>query len=299
MAWEPITFVPTARLSTILSNAQGSLGGVPAALAAVGGQIAAAPALDASATGGRPALPLVGDSRLYTILTRHYKTVVIHPWCQGIGEGVGHYRNLSPANAVAAAAQKFVDANDAHKSTENMDAFCILLTGKSLADLHNKLTTFLTVCDHPELQLCAHRCGALATLEGDKEQLPEPPQNAAWRYTAGMAATSFRNYLAALGEAVALVDGDQAATQSAEAELAALADKKAARVNQVLATAQAAAQAWTGGIGQKWFIENKSPLQIKRALEQSGADHSAPLSVVVVFAGPTSTLTQLKGLFAS
>src|SRR5690606_2945745 len=85
----------------------------------------------------------VSCSDLAALTHANFSVVVVHPWSEGIGQGVGHYRYLSPTNALVAAANKLVDTpDDLRPEDKKHDALALVLAGESYAKLAITLDEF-------------------------------------------------------------------------------------------------------------------------------------------------------------
>lgn len=295
MSWENISFTKPQLLVSKLGNANTQLAGKVGELNSIPGTLSSTPTIDSGGTSD--ALPLLGDSDLHGYTTAHYRCVFVHPWCEGIGQGNGHYRYLAPANAIEAAANKLIDANDSLKPTQNMDALAFLVSGASSSEMYNKLSVFIAAFKHPDILMCANRFKSLAVLEKAKEILPDAQLNASWKAQSLCASNSVKNYVAAVGDALAFVHGYECDSQSAEHEIAMLAQKKSQQITNALGHATTELNKLTGSVGSKIFYANKSPAAIKRELLSSGLGYDSPLSVCLVITGDVGSLENIRGMF--
>lgn len=248
--------------------------------------------------------PVAGDSagsaaelaQLHALLGREALCICVHPWTQGVGQGEGVTRYLSPANAVTAAAAKFTDATDVHKPKTAMEAVCVVLSATSFKQLGEAVGQFCAVIPSAPLAMCQRRAMQLATLERDKVELPSAPGNSIWSPSALHAVKPVRGGVAVLGEQLAHVVGYEAGGVSAVEELTALADKKQQAITATTNAITALASTFTGGSGKGVFISARAPEQIKNQLAGGGLDHDAPLACCIVYAAPAGSLDVLREL---
>ncbi len=273
-----------ANAAAKIGEAKGRLQNTPA-LAQVNNPVAGACAGSAAAL-----------DQLRAILAHETLCVCVHPWTQGVGQGEGVARYLSPANAIAAASAKFVDAADAHKPKTAMEAVCVVLSATGFKQLGDAVAQFCAVLPNPQLGLCQRRAQQLAALERDKIDMPGAPGNALWAPGRLSGTTPVRSGNTALGEQLAHAVGYEAGGKSALQELTALADKKQQAITAASDAIAALVATFAGGIGKGVFISAKAPEQIKNELAGSELDHDAPLAVCLVYAAPAEKLTVLKEL---
>jgi hypothetical protein len=274
----------TAELTTAASNA-----------ANVRSAVLAAPAIDAPNAAIEPhSGALNGREGLYALAAPALRCVVIHPWVEGIAQGVGHYRYLSNRNAVNAAAKKLGDVLDTSRPTGVMDVLALLIAGSSYAELNQKLHSLLAVFSNETLFMCARRCAQLATLESDKVLLPDPASNARFNHAANATANpvAYKN----IGQLVALGDAQQMAGSSAETDLVALTKKKQAIITSVTTAANNSLASFTGGAGQFYFNAGTSANAASRALLDADVGFEYPLAVCVLMTGAPGSLAMLKGM---
>jgi len=259
-------------------------------------QAAPAPAVVNNPVAGACAGSATALTQLRSVIAREALCFCVHPWTQGVGQGEGIARYLSPANAVTAASAKFTDAADAHKPKVAMEAVCVVLSAPSFKQLGEAIAQFCAVLPNPQLGLCQRRAQQMATLERDKTEMPGAPGNALWAPGHLSGASPVRDGTAALGEQLAHAVGYEASGVSALQELTALADKKQQALTSTANAITALANTFTGGNGKGVFISARAPEQIKNLLSGSELDHDAPLACCIVFAAPEGALSVLKEL---
>jgi hypothetical protein len=297
MAWDPITFTPPPVLADALSSVDAGLGLAISDLGSVRDAILASPAIDAPNSGVEPHTGAeFGRDDVYGLGLPVLRSVVIHPWCEGVAQGVGHYRNLSSRNAVKAAAKKLGDVLDLQRPAGAMDVLALLVSGSSYADLHQKLLQVLTVFSEPILLMCARRCAQLAALENDKTLLPDGGINARFKHFSPASCNAIANFSGAVGETVALGDAVSIAGGSAETDLVALTKKKQALIETVQADANSALENFTGGAGQLYFLSGTTANVASRALIDADVGHEYPYAVCVLVTGAPGALDGLRGM---
>ncbi len=297
MAWAAIQFKTPPVLADVLASANVALDGEHGAMATTRSAVLAAPGIDAPSEGAT-ALdgPITGAESLYSAFAPVVRQVVIHPWCEGLNQGVGHIRNLSARNAVNAAAKKLGDVLDAEKPNGAMDVLAMLITGTGYADMAQKLEQVLAVYSDATLYLCARRCAQLATLERDKILLPDAGVNARFRLTANVQASHLVQTFGAVGQAVALGDAVSIAGDSAESDLVAITNKKQAHITAIKNAATNATASFTGGAGHYYFLAGTNPAAASRALLDADLGYEYPLAVCVLLASAPGALNAFKGM---
>lgn len=234
--------------------------------------------------------------QLRAIIAYETLCVCVHPWTQGVGQGEGVARYLSPANAIAAASAKFADAVDTHKPKTTMEAVCVVVSASGFKQLGEAVAQFCEVLPSPQLALCQRRAQQFATLERDKIEMPCASGNALWAPGHLSGARPVRSGGVALGEQLAHAVGYEAGGKSALQELTALADKKQQAITAASDAIAALVATFTGGSGKGVFISAKAPEQIKNELAGSELDHDAPLAVCMVYSAPAGKLKVLQEL---
>lgn len=292
----PIHFKWPSTFSAVNSSAANKLTNAAAQITAAKSRLQNAPAL--AVTSNPIAANCAGAlnelNALHAVLMANVNSFCVHPWTQGVGQGDSHYRYLSPANAMAATAKKFIDSADVHKPAVAVDAICVLLSATSYAQLSATLQQFCIVFPDAQLHLCQRRAKQLATLEKDKLLLPDAAGNAVWR--PGRVAAIARSGIGcrAVGERLSLAVGYEAGGVVSDAELINLANKKAQHLTDVKTAIETFAASFAGAVGRGVFIANKNPEQIKNQLAVHSLGHDEPLACCVVYAGAPGKLTLLR-----
>lgn len=297
MPWNNVAFTSPDFLTNALNSVSGSLAATASDVGAVRAALLASPGIDAPNAGAEPTSGAqVGRSNIYSLAAPVLRCVVVHPWCEGVAQGVGHYRHLSSRNAVNAAAKKLGDVLDVHRPTTTLDFLALLVSGSSYADMHQKLNAVLGVISEPTLFMCARRCAQLATLENDKVLLPDAGMNARFKYFSPAGCNVIATAASAVGAVVALGDADSIAGASAETDLVTVTKKKAALIASVQADANSALANFTGGAGQFYFMSNTTPNAASRALIDGDVGYEYPLAVCMLVAGAPGELDGLRGM---
>ena len=291
-----INFQWPTSFANVQQASEQKLANAPGQINAAKGRLQAVPALPVTNN------PVAGDcggsmaalNQLRDLLANRTLCVCVHPWVQGVGQGEGHIRYLSPANAVAGAANKFLDTADAQVPQTTMEAICVVISATSFKQLGEAVGQFFAVLPNPQLGLCMRRAQQLATLERDKVELPQAPGNALWvpgRLSGVMPA---RKACETLGTQLAHAVGYESGGMAALQELTALADKKHQAIAEGNVAVESLADGFSGGSGKGVFIAAKSPQQIKQELTGSGLDHDAPLACCMVYAGAPGALSAVR-----
>lgn len=291
-----IAMVWPSTLSGFSDAASDALAGAAGELDEAGTRLSAVPALayvhspvaaDAAGSDGR-------YQDLVQAILAGAHIVCVHPWCQGVGQGDSHFRYLSPANAVAAAANKFTDAPDYRKPAGNLDALVLVVSANGFHAFAQTLNTFNRVFPVADVLFCERRAQQLASVEQDKLQLPDAPINARW-HAKGIGALGLTRVAGSvLGSWGASAMAYQAGGNDPAGELDALITKKQSLLQ---AQAQAAADLqglFAGGVGRGAFLSGQSAAQIKNALLNSDVGHDEPLACCLVVAGAVGSLTLLR-----
>ena len=229
------------------------------------------------------AAPSGNFTTLVTQTAAGRKTLVVHPWVHGIGEGSGHYRYLSFPNAVAALADQLADETDS--------AFGIGLTAANCAGLAGQIKALTDVFPIKQLDQVRIRAEQLVKLETDKLQLPGGPG-----FNGGDMALSSLPLMATLKKA-AILQQSLADAETFEASnpltnlqafIAIKADADAA-VNTALSDANAL---FVGGAGWRFYAESDLAAAIKNA-----PGHENTMTAIVLFIGSVTNLALLKEVF--
>lgn len=295
--WQAVTFTWPETLALVADGNSSKLAGVDDELTAAAGRIQAAPAPSFvnNPVSGVAAGAMADFNSLIDSVFNNARVVCAHPWVQGIGQGVDHYRHLSPANAVLNAALKMQDEADAHRPTANtVDAVALLITGDGFSSFGNALSAFNTVFPIAELQMCERRCLQLAGLEKQKHVLPDAPINARWKPRGLMNFRAVSTPAAAVGEQSTHAMAYEIGGESPIDEVLNLTHKKASALAATDAALSEVQSVFSGGAGKGLFFSNKTPGVIKTELESSGADHGAPLAACVVITAAPGELIVLQ-----
>jgi hypothetical protein len=298
MSWQPVHFLPPVAIQSAFNAAQARLNAEVGKLPGVLESLLKTPIIDvanpeATFFNG----PLTGNSSLYGFTQSDLKTVVIHPWVEGVGQGVGHYRYLSSRNAVNAVADKLVDPADDFSPSGDLDYFALLLSGSSYAELGATLDRFLSVYSEPTLYMCARRCAQLATLEDSKQKLPSAAINARWDKATESSSHKWNFYTGEVGHPFSLVNGYDCEGASLEEAVGVVAKKKEAIISQALESAEITLSSIKLGFGKYHVIRFKKPKDAAKILRDSNTNAELPLAVCVVYCGTTDSLNNLMGLF--
>lgn len=231
---------------------------------------------------------------LHTLLVANVATFCVHPWVQGVGQGESHNRYLSPANAITAAANKFVDSVDTNKPKTVVDAVCVLLTATSYSMFAETLKRFCIVFPDAQLNLCQRRALQLATVEKEKTILPDAAGNAVWRPSAIPAFGRTQLGCQLAGERLAHAVGYEAGGMAADNELIALANKKAQQLTAIKTAIDSFSASFSDAVGRGVFIAAKTPEQIKNQLLAHSLGHDEPLACCVIYTGAPGSLNLLR-----
>lgn len=298
MMFQPITFTWPASLSDIAQEMAGCLTNASAELDSAGGRLSAAPGIDLvnNPVAGECVGAAASFNQLIDLLAGRVQVLCVHPWQQGIGQGENHYRYLSPANAVVHAAAKVSEIVDARRPRGALDALTIIITGKSFADFANALRAFNQLFPVPDLQLCERRAAQLATLENDKQILPDAMRNAYWRDRDKLTTGPLRQGLSVVGEACAHAMAYEVGGGDPDAELQALIQKKQTALQSSRDAVDELAAQFSGGSAKAVFLENQTPQQLQNTLNTSGLTHDDPLCCCLVITAERGGLVVLQEL---
>lgn len=285
-----------AALASVVSANDSALASATDELTAAAGRLSAAPEL--AVVGNPVAAGSAGSAdvllQLRSALLARVSVLVVHPWAQGVGQGDNHHRYLSPENAVIAAANKFGDTADTNKPGMVMDAIVVLLTGTGFNVFAQTLKQFNVVFPLPQTLMCERRARQLATVENDKQILPEAAINSPWLHRAIAGVGHSAKASAAVGELCSFAGGYEAGGNSPDDELAALIAKKTTAFTAAKNAINSIAATFTGGVGRGDFFANQNPQQIKNALLNTGVGHEEPLACCVVFSAAAGELKWVK-----
>lgn len=209
------------------------------------------------------------------------QTLIAHPWMQGVGEGVGHYRYLSFPNAAAALSTELVG--------ETQAVFGMAITAASYADFALQIKGLTDAFPIKQFDQIHKRAAQLVSHEIDKFNLPVAPS----LLSGGTLTLGSLPTMAALQKA-AIVQQAKAAAQAFEDSnpldnLTAFQTAKAvadAAVNNALNEAKAL---FTGGSGWRFYTESDAAASI-----MNGPGHEHTLTAMMLFIGSPADLSLLR-----
>lgn len=283
-------------LDDIANESESSLAVAESELDSAGDRLSAAPAItiENNPVAGSAGGSAVNYSALMDIIFTDTKMVCVHPWTQGVGQGETHYRYLSPANAVQAAAKKLVDAPDYQRLTTSVDAVVVVISAKDFDVFAKSIKQFSDVFPVADLMMCQRRSAQLATVEKDKVILPDAAINARWR-AKGMGGIGHSLISSsATGELCSHAVGYESGAVSPDDEIQNLISKKKSMLDAAIAAVDDLRSVFDGGVGRGVFFSSQSPAQIKNALDASGLSHDDPLACCLVFTSVPGKLTLVK-----
>ena len=304
MTWSPLALTwpsqPTqwlAALNAPLAQAGGELDAAAGRLDALVGLAGTEPnpagaAASGAIAGGRQGL--AGLLLDVTVLT-------VTPFQHGAGQGSGIQRHLSAPNLLQHMASQLTAGGDPHRPIGTQHGLAILVLGTEFGQLAQSLAMLNAVLPLPDFQRAERRAGQLARLEGEKWLMPTSDTAPKWRARGLQRSTWPRQAHKAMSAQLAALEG-YAADTSPVAELAALADRKAARQQaqaQQLATLQAGLAGGGSTLRVRWLGEG-DPAALRDALLNGDAPgHEWGLCAGVLLVGPQSAMTYLKELFGA
>lgn len=291
-----VSFAWPALLAAVKNDAGGKVANATAEINSAKGRLQAAPELSVVnnpiASGCDGSFAVLTDIRAH--LANAVSTFCVHPWVQGIGQGEGITRYLSPANAVTAAANKFADAPDSNAPDSAVEALCVVLSAASFKQLAAVVSQYCALFPDAQLSLCSRRAAQVAMLEQDKIELPDAAINSAFskKRLAGFGKSPVG--VSVVSTLAAHACGYEAGSVAADAELLSLADKKTQLIAQTHSAIDQLQASFTGGSGRGVFIAASQPAQIKNQLNGHGLSHDEPLAVCVVYVGAAGSLQLLR-----
>lgn len=283
-------------LNDITSDSESALASSDSELDSAGDRLNAAPAItiENNPVSGSAAGSQVNYSALMNAMLTDVQMVCVHPWTQGIGQGETHYRYLSPANAVQAAAKKLIDAEDNNRITTSVDAVVIVVAAKDFDVFSKAIKQFSDVFPIADLQMCQRRSAQISTVEKDKIILPNPAINARWRWK-GFGGIGHSSVAAAtVGELTSHAVGYESGALSPDDEIQDLISKKKAALIDAQTAIDDIQSIFNDGVGRAAFFNSQSPAQIKNSLDSSGLSHDDPLACCVVFTSAPGKLTLIR-----
>jgi hypothetical protein len=287
--WPTTLADAVATLNNALGGAAGELGAAQSRLAAVPDYTQANNPVAASAVGS-----IAEHGQIIDAMLARVNVVCVHPWVQGVGQGNGHSRYLSTANAVLAAGGKLKDSFDSQIPAGVVDAITIIMPANGFFDFHEKLKQFNAVLPTPETILCERRAAQVASVEKDKILLPSPAINSRWRDNESAHSDGIKCATQSVGELSAFAEAYEMGAHSAEQELTDLMSKKNNVLNGVRESLTHVQARFANGVGLAKYIGNKTPAQISEVLSASGTAHDAPLCCCVVVTGAPREINLLR-----
>jgi hypothetical protein len=288
--WKPIVFGIPERFG--YSNASGG---------SVLGQLLSSPEIDEINPDAEFETGAITSGGYAAFAVQHIKHLVVHPWQQGVGQGIGVYRYLSPRNAVNVAANKLDELADKGRpaNTKNYDVVSLLLSASGYAAFANHLNQLLQLFSEPTVYMCARRSAQLATLEQTKIVLPDAAVNARWLDAAESGHATWCNYVGAVAHADSFSFADEYGQRSLEEAVMLVSHKRAALANAANLHAEEILQTISGAhSGKVSFIKDQPINVIKKLLLASDTGYEMPLSVCVLYVGEVDSLNSLREFFS-
>lgn len=274
----------------------------PASGGSVLGLLQATPIIDEINPDADYSQGALGNGNYNRFVVPAFKHVVAHPWQQGIGQGNGIHRYLSPRNAVNTVANKLVDLPDDFRPMGNdyFDALSILLCAESYAAFSNQLSSFLSLFSDPTVYMCMRRSGQIASLEQQKTLLPDAALNSRWHSQGESNHASWNNFICAVGHADAFGFADDEGAKGLE-EAVFLCSKKREALASSANLQAALTLATINGVhqGRTFFIKEQKINSIRKLLLDSDTGFEFPLSVCVFFIGAVDALNPLRKFFSA
>lgn len=296
-AWPAQSTQWLASLNAPLAQAGSELSAAADRLDALASLASTAPNPVGAAAGGA----IAGGRDGLTGLLAGVTALTVTPFQHGIGQGSGLQRYLSAPNLLKHMAGQLTAGGDPHRPVGRQYGLAILVLGTELGQLAQSLAVLNAVLPLPALQRAERRAGQLARLEGEKWLMPASDTAPKWRARGLRRSTWPRQAQQAMSAQLAALEGYAADTHPV-AELAALADRKAARLQaqaQHLATLQTELAGGGTTLRARWLGEGE-PAELRDALlEGEAPGHEWGLCAGVLLAGPQSAMTYLKELFGA
>lgn len=304
MTWSPISLTwPVlatqwlAALNAPLTQAGSELDSATGRLDALAANAGTAPnPVGATASGA-----IAGGRQGLAGLLADVAVLTVTPFQHGVGQGSGIQRHLSAPNLLQHMAGQLTAGGDPHRPIGRQHGLAVLVLGTELGQLAQSLAVLNAVLPLPALQRAERRAGQLARLEGEKWLMPASDTAPKWRARGLRRSTWPRQAQQAMSAQLAALEGYAADTHPV-AELAVLADRKAARLQalaQHLATLQAELAGGGTTLRARWLGEGE-PAELRDALlEGEAPGHEWGLCAGVLLAGPQSAMTYLKELFGA
>lgn len=301
MTWLPLSLSwpaqPTqwlAALDSPLAQAGSELSAAADRLDALASLASTAPNPVGAAAGGA----IAGGRDGLTGLLAGVTALTVTPFQHGIGQGSGLQRYLSAPNLLKHMAGQLTAGGDPHRPVGRQYGLAILVLGTEYGQMAQSLAVLNAVLPLPDLQRAERRAGHLARLDGEKWLMPASDTAPKWRARGLQRSTWPRKAQQAMAAQLAALEG-YAADTSPVAELAALADRKTARLQaqaQHLANLQAELAGGGGTLRVRWLDEG-DPAELRDALLDGDAPgHEWSLCAGALLAGAQPAMTYLKEL---
>lgn len=301
MTWLPLSLSwpaqPTQWLAAFdspLAQAGSELSAAADRLDALASLASTAPNPVGAAAGGA----IAGGRGGLTGLLAGVTALTVTPFQHGIGQGSGLQRYLSAPNLLKHMAGQLTAGGDPHRPVGRQYGLAILVLGTEYGQMAQSLAVLNAVLPLPDLQRAERRAGHLARLDGEKWLMPASDTAPKWRARGLQRSTWPRKAQQAMAAQLAALEG-YAADTSPVAELAALADRKTARLQaqaQHLANLQAELAGGGGTLRVRWLDEG-DPAELRDALLDGDAPgHEWSLCAGALLAGAQPAMTYLKEL---
>lgn len=297
MTWSPLTLTWPAQSTQWLTSLDAPLSQAATELDAALGRIdALETATEPNPVGAAAAERITSGRQGLAGLLSEVRVLVVSPFQHGLGSGL--QRSLSAPNLLQLMAGQLTAGGDPHRPIGRQHGLAVLVLGTELGQLSQTLAVLNAVLPLPTLQRAERRAGQLARLEGEKWLMPSADTAPKWRTRGLQSSTWPRQAQQAMSAQLAALEG-YAADASPVAELAALADRKAARLQeqaQRLADLRTATAGGGGTLRARWLGEG-DPAELRDALLEGDAPgHEWGLCAGVLLTGPESAMTYLKEL---
>jgi hypothetical protein len=238
-------------------------------------------------------------TQLEALLQAGGRFVCVHPYVHPVGDRRGEYSYLTPSDCVAALADKIADPEDGAGDADagNLAAVCVLLHAADHGPFAALLAAFNAVFPVTELQLAERRARQLITLEKDKRIIATAPKEPRWVASAPHRHGALCGMDTALGALVAQSEAFAAENASAEAELSAIMQARAAHVAQLDAAWQALCSGLAGDAGLGWYLSGDAA-GMARQLAAGGTPVSAyKLCGALCWVGAAERVAVFKEVF--
>jgi hypothetical protein len=300
MTWSSLTLTWPAQSTEWLAALNGPLSQAATELDAAAGRIdelAGSAGTDPNPVGAAAAGAITGGRQGLAGLLAEVKALVINPFQHGQGSGL--QQHLSAPNLLQLMAGQLTAGGDPHRPIGRQHGLAVLVLSTELGQLAQTLAVLNAVLPLPSLQRTERRAGQLARLEGEKWLMPASDTAPKWRAQGLLRSTWPRQAQQAMSAQLAALEG-YAADTNPTAELAALADRKAARMQaqaQQLADLRAATAGGGSTLRALWLGEG-DPAELRDVLLDSDAPgHEWGLCAGVLLTGPQPAMNYLKELF--